>query len=99
MLGALDDEKAFGSNHLVRPYVGVLTSGVSPRITAEHEVAELIHVPVGHLLDERSHTWKVVEQAGGPEAQPAFEFEGHVIWGLTARILTGFLSVIGEPAR
>lgn len=99
VLGALDDEEAAVSRHLVRPYVGVLAEGVSPRITAPGEVAQLLYVPVAHLMDDRSRVWKAVEQDGLPSAMEAWDYEGHVIWGVTHRILTGFLGVIGAAAR
>lgn len=93
VLGALDDVETIGSRHLIRPYVGVLASGVTPRITAAREVHELLHVPLSHLRGEASHIWKVAEGPGGPEAQRAYGYEGHVIWGATARIVGQFLDL------
>ena len=93
VLGALDDVVTVGSRHLIRPYAGVLRAGVEPTITAAREVSELIHVPLAHLQDERSRVWKVVENNGSPQATPAFEYEGHVIWGATARIVGQFLAL------
>lgn len=93
VLGALDDVETIGSRHLIRPFVGVLATGVTPRITAAREVLELLHVPLAHLRGEDSHIWKVAEGPGGPEAQRAFAYQGHVIWGATARILGQFLDL------
>jgi len=93
VLGALDDVETVVSRHLIRPYVGVLAAGVEPRITAAREVHELLYVPLVHLRSERSRVWKVVEGDAGAEATPAFDYDGHVIWGATARILTQFLDV------
>ena len=96
VLGALDDVETVGSGHLIRPYVGVLAAGVRPRITAAREVHELLSVPLAHLRDERARVWKVVENEGVPQPTPAFEYEGHVIWGATARIVGQFLELIGR---
>ena len=93
VLGALDDVETIGSRHLIRPYVGVLASGVTPRITAAREVHALLHVPLAHLRAEDSHIWKVAQGPGGPEAQRAFDYQGHVIWGATARIVGQFLDL------
>src|SRR5690606_13633147 len=91
VLGALDDVETVGSRHLIRPYVGILAAGVEPHITAAREVHELVRVPLAHLRSEQSHVWKVVATESGPEASPAFEYDGHVIWGATARIIGQFL--------
>jgi 8-oxo-dGTP pyrophosphatase MutT (NUDIX family) len=93
VLGSLDDVVTMGSRHLIRPYVGVAAPGVIPSIAARQEVHELLHVPLAHLLAPESRVWKVVERDGGPEATPAFEYNGHVIWGATARVMTQFLAL------
>jgi len=93
VLGVLDDVETVVSRHLIRPYVGVLALGVEPSITAAREVHQLLHVPLAHLRSEESRIWKVVEGGTGAEATPAFDYDGHVIWGATARILTQFLEV------
>lgn len=98
VLGALDDVATIGSRHLIRPYVGVLADNVRPRITAEREVHELLHIPLAHLQDDRARVWKVVENEGVPQPTPAFEYEGHVIWGATARIVGQFLELTGSPS-
>lgn len=99
VLGPLDDVVTIGSRHLIRPYVGVAAAGVMPTITARQEVHQLLHVPLTHLLDPRSRVWKVVEREGQPEPTPAFEYEGHVIWGATARVMTQFLSLCPGGSR
>lgn len=93
ILGALDDVETVASRHLIRPYVGVLADGVRPRITAAREVHELLYVPLAHLQGESAHVWMVVEDEGVPQPTAAFEYEGHVIWGATARIVTQFLEL------
>lgn len=93
VLGALDDVETVASSHLIRPYVGLLSPSVTPRIAAAREVRELLHVPLAHLRDERSRVWKVVEEAGAPVPTAAYEYEGHLIWGATARILGQFLDL------
>ncbi len=98
VLGALDDVVTVGSAHLVRPYVGLAAPGVRPSITAHREVRELLEVPLAHLLAEESRVWKVVEQDGEPQATRAWEYQGHVIWGATARIMGQFLDLLqGAP--
>jgi 8-oxo-dGTP pyrophosphatase MutT (NUDIX family) len=93
VLGALDDVETFGSRHLIRPYVGLVAEGVEPSITALREVQELLHVPLAHLLSPQARVWKVVDRDGRPEPTPAFDYEGHLIWGATARVVTQFVDL------
>jgi hypothetical protein len=60
-----------------------------------HEVTELIHVPVAHLLSEDSNGWKLVERDGHEITVPAYVWEDHLIWGATARMLGQFLALLG----
>lgn len=94
VLGALDDVVTVASSHLIRPYVGEVRAGVRPAITAAREVHELLEVPVRHLRAEASHIWKVVDNHGVAEPTPAYEYQGHIIWGATARILGQFLDLL-----
>jgi 8-oxo-dGTP pyrophosphatase MutT (NUDIX family) len=98
--GQLDDTDTYGSNYLIRPFVGA----VSPEeqltfVEAEREVRELLHVPVEHLLSETARTWKVAERDGSTETTPAYSFQEHVIWGATARMLGQFLELLDPEAR
>ena len=102
VLGTLDDVVTNVSSHLIRPYVGLAAPGVTPSITARREVDQLLEVPVRHLLDPACQVWKVVQQDGRPQPTHAYEYQGHIIWGATARILGQFLEVAGRleaPAR
>ncbi|MEX2031904.1 MAG: CoA pyrophosphatase, partial [Dehalococcoidia bacterium] len=93
ILGALDDVETFGSRNLIRPYVGLVAEGVEPSITARREVQQLLHVPLAHLLSPEARVWKVADRDGHLESTPAFDYEGHVIWGATARVVTQFLDL------
>ncbi len=97
VLGALDDVVTAGTNHLIRPYVGRVAESIHPTIAAEREVHELLEVPLEHLLSPRSRVWHAAERDGVMETTPAYEYQGHVIWGATARILGQFVSLL-EPA-
>ena len=58
------------------------------------EVAELIEVPLRHLLDERNvkvEDWIV---RGEPMRVPYFNVFGHKVWGATAIVLSEFLAVL-----
>lgn len=94
VLGQLDDTVTRGSRYLIRPYVGLMASGVQATVAARREVSELLSVPVAHLLDPSSRAWKVVDRDGQVEATPAYQYGEHLIWGATARILGQFLGIV-----
>jgi 8-oxo-dGTP pyrophosphatase MutT (NUDIX family) len=90
VLGRLDDIVTI-TDFLVSPFVGALHSPDYPFVANAHEVAELVEVPLRHLLDERN-----LEQSMGPLRDRVvpiltYSYGDHRIWGATARILKGFL--------
>jgi 8-oxo-dGTP pyrophosphatase MutT (NUDIX family) len=90
VLGRLDDIVTI-TDFLVSPFVGVITSADYPFVVNANEVAELVEVPLRHLMDERN-----LEQAVRPFRDTSvliftYHYGDHHIWGATARILKGFL--------
>jgi hypothetical protein len=59
----------------------------------EREVAAVLDVPVAALLDPAAAGEESVEigVAPGRARVPALRYEGHVVWGLTLRILRPLL--------
>ena len=89
VLGRLDDIVTITS-FVVSPFVGVLPTSSYPFAVNAHEVAELVEVPLRHLMDERN-----LEQSVGRLGDRwlpilAYHYGDHRIWGATARILKGF---------
>ena len=92
ILGELDDLRTI-SDYLVAPFVGVLRQPQA-FVLAPAEVAELVEVPLNLLLDPRTLRSDPVEYAGRLINQPYYYYQGHVIYGATARILAQFLSLL-----
>ena len=68
------------------------------RATLNHEVTEAFWVPLRHLFDPGTATSIEWERPGRAETvHPGIDFEGHVIWGLTLRVLGTFADVVGKP--
>ncbi len=100
VFGQLDDTETYGSNYLIRPYVGAVPEEITVTfVEAESEVRELLHVPLEHLLSPESRTWKVAERAGVVESTPSYTYEDSEIWGATARMLGQFLALLDPEAR
>lgn len=87
ILGALTPLYVIPSRFQVHPFVGVMRREADLSARSD-EVAHLFGVPVGDLTaaERRSmHTRRV----GRRERQvPHYDFEGHVVWGATAMMLS-----------
>jgi len=94
VVGQLDDWVSI-SGFLVTPYVGLVRGPMPyPFRPNQHEVAEVIEVPLSHLMDESNVTEEVRQYDGRDVLMYSFVFREHVIWGLTARILKQFLDLL-----
>jgi len=82
------------SKHLlqVTPWVGI----ISPQLPLEPNPDEIdcIHrVPLSYLLDSANRRIDKIRFSGKVQYVPAWEWQGEVIWGLTAYILAELLNV------
>ena len=90
VLGRLDDIVTI-TDFLVSPFVGKLHSPDYPFVANAHEVAELVEVPLRHLMDERNLERTVRPFRDRVVPILTYSYGDHRIWGATARILKGFL--------
>jgi len=96
VIGSLTPLYIEPSNFCVYPVVGVLMETPSFR-SDPVEVAEIIEVPVDHLLDPahlRTETRMIDERR---VRIPYFEYRHHKIWGATAMVLAEFLEILRAP--
>jgi 8-oxo-dGTP pyrophosphatase MutT (NUDIX family) len=94
VVGQLDDWVSI-TGFLVTPYVGLIHGPTPyPFRPNRHEVAEVIEVPLSHLMDESNVTEEMRQYDGRDVLMYSFVFKEHVIWGLTARILKEFLDLL-----
>jgi len=91
--GQLDDWVSI-SGFVVSPFVGFLRRVPYRFRPNRQEVAELIEVPLSHLLDDSNVTEEVRHVDGRDVLMHSYVFKKHVIWGLTARILRQFLDLL-----
>jgi 8-oxo-dGTP pyrophosphatase MutT (NUDIX family) len=97
VIGQLDDMVTVSSFH-VSVFVGEMDATFSPYPwrPQETEVAEIIEVPLMHLLDE-SNLIEVPRQRNGELViLEGFKFGEHVIFGATGRMLRNFLDVVSN---
>jgi len=93
LIGRLDDMITV-SNFVVRPFVGVLKRSTRDYLPNPVEVAEILEVPVAHLLDAANLTWEDRQVGDRWLRSPAYHYEGYRIWGATARMLHQFLMLL-----
>ncbi len=81
------------SDYCIYPSVGISDQRPEyfPRIK---EVAEVIEIPILHLLEDKNLRKEIWELNGKKVRVPFYEFEDHKIWGATAMVLAEFLDII-----
>ena len=81
------------SDFCVQPYVAYMSQ--SPQFFPQpEEVAEIIEVPIPHLLDEKNvvvEEWLLDDEV---KQVPFFNIYGHKVWGATAVVLSEFAAIL-----
>ncbi|MBI2166098.1 MAG: CoA pyrophosphatase [Chloroflexi bacterium] len=97
VLGQLDPVST-RSSFLITPFVGLLSHPYRFQPNPI-EVAEVLEVPLTSFLDPFSVREEVRIAEGKLVRSRSFIYQGNVVWGATAKILTSFLDLIGgkEP--
>ncbi len=92
VLGELDDTPTTSSNFNISPFVAFIPYPYQFTINRA-EIDEVFGVPVSFLLSGvgRKEEWYVI--GGDLVVGYAYEYEGRIIWGATARIVQQFLEV------
>lgn len=97
LLGQLDQLRAMGGerrlNLVISPFVYALTAPVTLTLD-DREVHSAFWVPLPFLHREDARGSFRHLRYGFEMEYPAFIYEGHTIWGLTYRILSGLLHVL-----
>jgi 8-oxo-dGTP pyrophosphatase MutT (NUDIX family) len=92
VLGELDDASTATFGYLISPFVGVIPYPY-PLKPEPAEIEEILEVPISTLLDPQNFREAVWERSGRKTPVEQFDYKGHIIWGLTCRILKNFLPI------
>jgi len=76
----------------VTPFVGVLDRAPYPYIPSAIEVAEVLDVPLRHLLTPDNWSRDAWHRDGLRMVRRSYHWNGHRIWGATAAMLQAFLT-------
>lgn len=93
LLGRLTPLYIPPSDFCIHPYVAYLSRRPRFRLQPD-EVAEVLEVPISHILDERKkaeETWVV---RGQPLRVPFYNLQGHKVWGATAMVLAELATIL-----
>ena len=83
----------------VRPFVGIVEKTAAKLLKPSPiEIAQLLFVPLSHLLDPKNSTLETYEHEGVLYQLKAYHYKEHRIWGATAKMLQFFLES-QEPAK
>ena len=95
LLGRIDDILTLESSFIVHPFVGLIPSPYEFNISRV-EVKRLIKVPWDILVKchQENRTYTIEDKGGTTYETPAFEFNGDVIWGATARMMGNFIEIL-----
>jgi 8-oxo-dGTP pyrophosphatase MutT (NUDIX family) len=94
LIGRLDD-LVTNSGYLVAPFVGIVRGRID-YVLQESEVAEVFEVPVEALLDASQPEVRYVAFRAREYPAYFYRYEQYEIWGLTGRMLKGFLDLVWQ---
>jgi 8-oxo-dGTP pyrophosphatase MutT (NUDIX family) len=95
LIGQLDDEITI-TGYVVSPVVGRIQGPIDYRPDPE-EVTEIFEVPLSFFIDPENEQEKTpVTWKGREYTLYQYDFEGRIIWGLTARILHCLMDLLRE---
>jgi 8-oxo-dGTP pyrophosphatase MutT (NUDIX family) len=98
VLGPLDEVAPMSHRlppYVIAPFVAAVPAH-TPAVPEPREVAAALWVPLADLREERAVSEILVELGDSTQSFPSLRFGEHEIWGLTHRILTGFLKIAAD---
>ena len=93
LLGRLDDTITYASGYIVHPFVGLIPYPYDFKIN-DIEVERILFVPLDFFLQDGTGTFKCIYHEGKIYNSLAYEYNGDIIWGATARIVKNLIEVI-----
>lgn len=82
------------SNFYVQPFIGI-TQETPKFIKQDDEVEDIVEVSLSHFLDENNVGNKLVATSYTAKIEvPAYELNGHVVWGATAMMLSEIKDIL-----
>jgi 8-oxo-dGTP pyrophosphatase MutT (NUDIX family) len=83
---------------IITPFLFMLDSPREPTLD-EREVASALWIPMRIFRDARFHGTTSISRDGFNADFPAFLYQGNTVWGLTYRIIRGFLDAADQESE
>jgi 8-oxo-dGTP pyrophosphatase MutT (NUDIX family) len=93
ILGELDDNPTYTSGYVISPFVAFIPYPYPFKLNHK-EVEEIFSVPLLALMNEAIFRQDYYTMPDRSWPGYAYEYEGHIIWGATARILRQFTELL-----
>lgn len=90
LIGELSSQLTISSPFIVHPYIGLWPADEKFKPNPS-EISALIEVPILYLLDEANSKIEPIRRGEVTYLLKSYYYEGHRIWGATARIITELL--------
>lgn len=87
-----------GTGYDVTPVLALVPPDL-PIVPNPHEVASWFEAPLGFVLDPANHAHKQREWFGRMRPYIEIDWQGHLIWGITAAILANLSRRLAWPDR
>jgi 8-oxo-dGTP pyrophosphatase MutT (NUDIX family) len=95
VIGELDEFYTVASRYVVAPFVGTIPYPYEFRPSGR-EIAELLEVPLEVFFDPAYKSEDIWTFQGQSVPMVSYNWQGHVIWGATARILKHFAELVQQ---
>ena len=93
VVGGIDDNVVASTGYIITPYVGFIPYPYEFHAN-EGETKDIFCVPLSVLLDTQRFCHQEREIGEYQYSGPVCDYDGHVIWGATGRILRNFLDLL-----
>ena len=101
LIGPIDEVQGVARGRqlplVISPFVFVLETAVEPR--PNYEVQSVLWVPLSYLAEPSNESIVEYSINGQQMPLPAYIYQDRTIWGLTFRMIRGFLEVVSRQER
>lgn len=98
ILGELDDNLTVTSGYVISPFVALVPYPCAFEVDSR-EIKQIFSVPLSALMDKAVFREECQTFDGKTVPVYFYEYEGHVIWGATARILKGLIELLSSEGE
>ena len=97
VVGEIDDNVVNSTGYVISPFVGFVPYPYDFN-PSENETRDIFFVPLSVLMDPKRFYHQERQIGEYYYSGPVCDYDGHVIWGATGRILMHFVGLLSESA-